>query len=344
MVKRYTIEDLIALTIPEVQEIFLRQMQDVVDNAILSEMVRAIEMGDAEALFTATGFTPAVLGPILDRIEALYGDTANLTVDGFPNRIRTPTGLIVFRFNMRNPVVEKELRENSTRLVSNLMEDARGVVRSTLERGMIEGLNPKTTALDIIGRIDPTTKQRVGGVIGLTTNQEKWVVNAERYLKTFDEKYFSLELRDKRFDKIVRSHFDAGKKPPSNTIQKAVTAYKTRALRYRGEVIARTETLNTVQMSKYRVHKQLVEEGKIPQNAIKKWWNAVGDRRTRPSHNIMEVTTRKIPIDIDEPFVSPSGARLMHPGDRSLGAPAKETIQCRCMVEFKVDWSYDLED
>jgi hypothetical protein len=43
-------------------------------------------------------------------------------------------------------------------------------------------------------------------------------------------------------------------------------------------------------------------------------------------------------ILFDEPFVSPSGDRLMFPGDRSLGASADETVQCRCRVEYRVDW------
>jgi len=38
-------------------------------------------------------------------------------------------------------------------------------------------------------------------------------------------------------------------------------------------------------------------------------------------------------VPVDEPFVSPtSGARMMHPGDRSLGAPGVEIYNCRCTM------------
>jgi len=136
---RRTIDQLYALTIPEVQEVFLNVMQDVVDRAILGEMVAAIEAGDADALFRATGFTPAALAPILDRIEDGYRDGAEFAVDGWPSRIRTPTGLVLFRFNMRNPAAEADLRNFSSGFITNLTEEARQNVRFTLEQGLIDG-------------------------------------------------------------------------------------------------------------------------------------------------------------------------------------------------------------
>ncbi len=88
-------------------------------------------------------------------------------------------------------------------------------MRITLERGQLEGNNPRVTALDIVGRIDPVTKKRVGGVIGLTNNQEQWVANGRRYLEQLDSKYFNLELRDKRFDGTVKKAIEAGKPLPA---------------------------------------------------------------------------------------------------------------------------------
>lgn len=338
MAGRQTIDNLIALTIPEIQELFLQQMQDVVDRAMLDEMVAAIEAGDAERLFQATGFTPAVLSPILDRIERMYRDTAELTTGDFPARIRTPTGSVIFRFDMRNPAIEAELRQYSSEFISRITEETREVVRVSLERGQIAGRNPRNTALDIVGRIDPVTKQRIGGVIGLTPHQEGWVANTRRYLLTADQQYFNLSLRDKRFDKTIRRYMDEGKPVPAETLEKAMVSYKNRALKYRAEVIGRTEALSAASRSRHTVHQQLIDDGTLPASAISKWWNATGDRRTRPSHNALERRTRDNPIGLDEAFVSPSGARMMHPHDQTLGAPASEIVQCRCREEFKVDW------
>lgn len=340
---RRTIESLIALTVPEVQSVFLETMQDIVDRAILNEMVAAIENRDADALFRATGFTPAALGPILDRIEQSYKDAAEITADGFPSRIRTPTGTVIFRFNMRNPAVEADLRNNSSRLITALTEEARQNVRQTLEIGMIAGRNPRSVALDIVGRVDPKTKSRIGGVVGLTTRQAQWANVARTRLLTGDERYFTLGLRDKRFDKRIKDAMDQGKAVPAEVVERAITSYKNKALQYRGEVIGRTETLQSIARGEWQSYNQTIEEGLLQPQDITKVWDAVGDRRTRTTHTMIEQQSRENPVEFDEPFVSPSGARLMHPGDRSLGAPAEETIQCRCRVRYDVDWTAGVE-
>jgi hypothetical protein len=49
-------------------------------------------------------------------------------------------------------------------------------------------------------------------------------------------------------------------------------------------------------------------------------------------------------VGLDEPFISPTGAKMMHPGDTSLGAGGDEVIMCRCRARLKVDWLTDLDD
>lgn len=341
---RRTIDQLYALTIPEVQEAFLTVMQDVVDSAMLGEMIAAIEAGDVDRLFQATGFTPAALGPILDRIEDSYKDGAELTVDAWPKRIRTPTGLTIFRFNMRNEAVESDLRQFSSNFVTRLTNEARENVRITLERGILEGQNPRKTALDIVGRVDPVTKKRVGGVIGLSNGQEKWVASSKDRLQRLDKKYLTMGLRDKRFDSIVRKAIDSGQPLPQDTIEKLVTAYKKNALRYRGEAIARTETIQSINRGEYNAYVQAVEDGTIKQEAITKEWDDVGDNKTRTTHYVMGRKYDKGKgIPLNEPFLSPSGDRLLFPGDSSLGADVSEIIFCRCKMRYRVDWLSNVE-
>lgn len=334
-----SLEQLIALKIPEIQRLFLEVMQDIVDRAILSEMIAAIEANDAERLFKATGFTPAALAPIIDAIEQVYKDSAETTTDGMPKRIRTPTGLAIFRFDMRNPRVENDLKVNSSILITRLTEEARQNVRNALQDGMIKGDNPRTTALNIVGRIDPVTKQRIGGVIGLTENQEMWVRNAERYLKQLDPKYFNLKLRDKRFDSIVQKAIESGKPLSSDDVSKIITRYKAAALKWRGENISRTETIQALNRGEYMANMQLVQEGLIKPEQVTKEWDDVGDSRVRHTHRFLAQKYGKGKgIGLDEPFISPSGARLMFPGDSRLGAPVEEIAHCRCRVHIRVNW------
>lgn len=343
MASRRALDNLIAMMIPEVRSVFLNVMQGIVDDAFIDEMIAAIEAGDQNALFNAVGFTPAALNPILDAIEKVYEKAGQMTGDGFPARIRTPTGSMTFRFDMRNPAVEQQLKEFSSGFVTRLTDEARENVRSVLEQGMMAGANPRTTALDIVGRIDPTTKQRVGGVIGLTNAQEGWVASGRRYLVNLDPKYFTMTLRDQRFDGIVQRAIDSGTPLPAETIEKLLTAYKNRALKYRGDQVAITETTQAFNRAEYQAHKQAITEGALTPDAITKHWDSLGDTHVRHTHAAMDKKYSEVGIAIDEPFVSPSGAKLLYPGDQSLGAPAREIVGCRCRQKYRVDWFAGVE-
>jgi len=290
-------------------------------------------------LLRASGFTPATLGPILDGIENAYQKAAETTVESWPKVIQSPIGPVVFTFDMRNPEVEQNIRTASSLLITRISDEVRENVRATLESGVIRGENPRTVALDIVGRINPSTKQREGGVIGLTERQTKAVDNIRRSLEQGQKKYFEYELRDKRFDKLVKKSIDTGIKLKPEEIEKLVTAYKTKALRYRGEMIARTETAQAFGRAEWDSIQQAIKEGIIKHKFVEKSWQDTSDGRTRTTHRVMgEKYKYSKPIGIDEPFVSPSGARLNFPGDTSLGAPAAEVVACRCRADYNVRW------
>lgn len=334
-----SLDILAALKIPEVQKVFLEVMQDIVDRALIGEMIAAIEANDLDRLFRATGFTPAALGPVIDAIEQVYRDSAETTVGGWPKTIRTPTGLTIFRFDMRNPRVEEDLRMKSSVLITRLTDEARENVRAVLEQGMINGLNPTTTALNIVGRVDPVTKQRVGGVIGLTNNQTNWVTNTKRYLEQLDPRYLDMKLRDKRFDSIVKKAIDTGKKLSADDVSRITTSYKNRALKYRADTIARTETIQSLNRGQYMANLQAVTDGLISSNAITKEWDDVGDKKVRSAHRALaKKYGNGNGIPLDQPFEAPDGVRMMFPGDMSMGAGAAEIANCRCKIKYNVNF------
>lgn len=337
-----SLEQLAALRVPEIQRIFLEVMQDVVDRAILDEMIAAIEANDPDRLFQATGFTPAALAPILDAIEQTYQDSAETTVSSWPRRA---TGLnSVFRFDMRNTRVEEDLKMVSSTLVSRLTDEARQNVRNALSAGIARGENPRKTALDIIGRIDPTTKKRIGGIIGLTENQGNWVRNAQKYVETLDPRYFTLKLRDKRFDSIVKKAVESGKPPSSTDVTKIVSSYKNRALKYRAEAVSRTETIQAMNRGEFMSYKQAVSEGILSNSQIRKEWDDVGDGRTRISHlNLGNKYGKNKGIPLEEVFETMTGAKLMFPGDSSHAAGAEEIVHCRCKLRYRVNFREGVE-
>jgi hypothetical protein len=240
----------------------------------------------------------------------------------------------MFRFSARNQDAENWLRQQSGRLITNITEDVRNVVREVARAGMEAGTNPRRVALDIVGRIDPITKNRVGGVIGLTESQLKWVNSVASKLRSLDSSYFDMRLRDKRFDTVVRKAIETGQPLRADKIEQLVSHYRAATLRYRATTIARSEMLQSQSAAEFAAVKQVVATGAVPADAVKRVWDSVEDANRRPSHRLMEGQT----VGPNEPFVTPSGKRMMYPGDSSLGAPANELIMCRCRARPKINW------
>lgn len=95
--------------------------------------------------------------------------------------------------------------------------------------------------------------------------------------------------------------------------------------RWRATVIARTEVLRAgsrASMASYRA------SGVVQ----RKTWISTRDARTRESHRTQSWKAGSATVPLDQPFVLPSGARLLHPGDQSYGASLSEIVACRCAV------------
>lgn len=333
------LEALSALWEPKIRDAFLAAIQDIVDRAILTDVIAAVKAGDPVGAFRALGFTDAALRPITAAIEQAF-EQGGMTVAGsFPERLNTPTGRAVFRFDVRDSRSEAWLRDESSTLVTRLAEDARVAVRNVLTDGMTAGRNPRDTALDIVGRVDTQTGKRAGGVVGLDRPSERAVARARQELLNLDENYFNRERRDKRFDKTVRKAIDSGKPLPRDVVEKLTNRYSDSLLKLRGERIGRTETIAALNKSEYEAVKQAADRGMINKNNTVRIWDNAGDTRVRHTHRMMEGQR----VGLDEPFTTPpdrDGKRhkLFYPGDTSLGAPGSETINCRCRARLKVDW------
>lgn len=339
MTPKQQLDALIDLFAPDIRSAFLAAIQDIVDSVIINQVIAAIQNGDPEAAFRALGFSEAAMRPLTAAIERAFEQGGVMTGRTFPRYLNTPSGKAVFRFDVRNSRAEAWLRDHSSTLITRIGDDTQRNVRNVLTVGMQDGRNPRNVALDIVGRIDPVSGKRMGGIIGLTPQQEFWVRGARTKLQQLDEAYFRLELRDKRFDRTVAAAIRDGKPLPADTIDRLVTRYKDNALRYRGEMIGRTEAMQALNRSEWEATKQAVDLGAVSDSAVKREWDSAGDNRVRWSHRRLN----KQRVGLDEPFVSPSGARMMHPGDTSLGASADEVVACRCRVRTVIDWLADLD-
>lgn len=207
---------------------------------------------------------------------------------------------------------------------------------------MRAGKGPRSAALDIVGRINKATGRRDGGVIGLAENQIRARDTAMSELRSGNrrlmENYLTRKTRNKKFDPIVKRAIKAGKPVSAKDAGRMMVGMENKMLIKRGETIARTELLDSLHAAQDEGLQQMLDAGNLQQSQLTYEWDAQNDADTRDSHLVMDGQTRRH----GEPFVTGNGHQLMRPGDRSLGAPAEEIIQCRCRKIVKIDFLQDV--
>ena len=332
---------------------FTDSIQAVKDQAVISEIAALINRGDVEGVVNLLQLDPATFRPLENAVTAAY-ETGGATGAAQIGRIPVEAGTLVARFNVRNPRAEEWLRNLSSTRIVEIAEETRSVVRNVLTEGIARGQGPRTTALDLVGRIDPVSRKRVGGFIGLTDSQSAWVRNARMDMELvgatpeqvaarfaaanrrvpdgYDpgRSYLSRQLRDRRLDGAFKKAMAEGKPLTSKQVDTAISRMQARTLRYRAETVARTESINALRSGQHEAMVQAVEATDIEPPEVIRTWDATGDARTRPEHlNVSPVR------GADTPFLV-GGELLRYPGDPA--GSAANTIQCRCRENTAIRW------
>lgn len=304
----------------------VRTMRGQVD---LDALTAAIEAGNIAEAARLADINPAALYPLTEAQAAAFVAGGRTIAEGIPARAG------VLGFDGRAVRAERWLSQQSSRLVREITDDHRAMVRDVLERQLAAGQAPRSSALDLVGRINRATGRREGGFIGLTQQQADAVLNARDDLQNLSGRYFNRELRDRRFDSVVRRAIAEDRPLSQAQIDRITQAYRNRFVRFRGETISQTESLTALRAGRDEGLRQAAEQDIIREDRIARVWDATMDSRTRPDHAAMEGVRVE---GTDEPFVLPDGSRMMYPGDTSLGAAAAQVIRCRCFVRHDVDF------
>ncbi|MEH6697204.1 MAG: phage minor head protein [Brevundimonas sp.] len=322
---------------PLIADAFIAAVDDLKSLAEIQRITAAIEAGDVEGAIEALRLDPASFDRLLEQVRQGYLEGGRTQAGLFPARKPDGTALIV-RFDGRNLRAEAWLRDHSSDLITRIIQDQRLAVRAVLTKGMQAGRNPKRVALDIVGRISRVTGKREGGVLGLSSPQERAVASARAELTSGDPRalseYLTRKRRDERFDRTITKAIRDGKSVPAEAVNKAITAYERRLLQLRGEVIGRTEAMTAIHSGQHEAVLQAVDQGEVAETDVRRVWRTASDARVRDTHRSLDADT----AGLREPFVASSGSRMLYPGDTSLGAPSSETIGCRCTVETRIDF------
>lgn len=225
-----------------------------------------------------------------------------------------------FSFNVLDPRTVLELNNHSVNLVKEISHATRQAVVQNIEAGLVAGNNPIKIA------------RGFRNTIGLTRTQEQAVRNYEAGIRAGDQSALNYALRDKRFDNTVKRVIENRTVIPEAKIVKMVDRFRARNIKYRADMIGRTESLRAVSMGEYNSLLQAQENDELTVE-LRRFWSAAMDERTRFSHAGMPEINKK-GVRIDEPFRSAKGNLLRFPRDPS--APPGEVICCRCVIRYEV--------
>lgn len=324
-----------------VADAFFKAIDSIRAAASLQRVTAAIEAGDVEAALDELDFDPAAFNDMLDRMRDAQSACGQATAEALPRRNPDGTALQV-RYDGRAYGAEAWTRQHAADLVTRTTEDMRDAARASITDNLARGRNPKAAALDLIGRVNRVTGKREGGILGLSSAQERFVASARDELASSDpadlKYYLTRKRRDRRFDRSITKAIREGTAPPKEIAAKALTAYERRLLQLRGETIARVETMTALQKGKRQAFEQAIAAGKVNEADIRKSWRSAGDLRVRHTHVMLNGDSAAF----NEPFRSASGALMQHPMDTSMGAGLDEIAGCRCDCEYRIDFLANL--
>lgn len=325
---------------PAVRKAFVQSIRNITDDVQLERFIALLTRGDIERAVAMLDVSAAHFAPMVEALRTSYiyaGDDLVQSVNNL--RLRDASGAVVrARFDGQNPrATQYLLNQSSSKITGDLLPSIRRTIRETLSDGLAAGKPPRTVALDLVGRRTAGVAGRSGGSIGLTDQFRKYADTAYEELRSTSKpmlrNYLSRKTRDKRYDSLVRKALKEGKSVPAEQARKMAARMRDNLLKVRGENIARTELLESVNHAQQEGLDQLIDGAKLEADQITSTWDAAEDGDTRPSHAHMDNQKRAY----RQPFKSGDGYLLLYPGDRSQGAPAKETNSCRCVRRIHID-------
>ena len=322
----------------------------VVSEAVTKDRVAFFRRKSKDPFIRSPDIIPAPAGP--------GGPTRNpppsLSLDG-----PEPTN-IIFRFDMTNPRAEAKIRTEAATRVAGYVDEQIETARRVIADGFARGEGPQTIATDIAGRINPISKRREGGIVGLSDPQVGYVESMKRRLLSGDPEEMTkvlgtfkdgkwvpgtgMTLRDRRYDRSIKkaiSDIAKGKPNPltEDKVAEMTAKYSDRLLARRADDIARTETAEGVMAARSEATRQALDKSDLADDAVTKTWRHLGGlHHARDWHLAMH---GKSVTGIDAVFHMPDGSLMLHSHDPQGGA--KNNVACRCGTDFDINWAAGLQ-
>jgi len=283
-----------------------------------SKLIAAIDSRDLSSLVEAIGMTEAQIFPLTEAIRSTYVG-AGLSIG---EAIRGGS----FGFSAQQPRAARWINESTARLVQGIQDQSREMVQDIVRRGVDEGRSSVAMARDIIGR----GRDNAGARIGLTVQQSQYVDNMRLDLQYLNDRYFTRQQRDRRFDAAIREAIKSGKPLSEEKINTITARYAERFEKYRATDIARSETRAAVASGQAEGFFQLRESPDVERVTVKWQHNTGSQKEMRADHLRIDGEIH----DLGEPWIMDDGTAMLYPHDPN-GGPAQNS-HCRCSPFFRV--------
>lgn len=304
---------------PRLRAEFRRIIRQIKSEYTLDRIAKLIEAGRWQAAVTEIASAFSIWA---DTVAATFVTAGTSTAEEFLSNI----GVGRISFNQVNQRAVNIMASQRLDLIRQFTQQQTAATRMALTDGITRGLNPRAQA------------RLFRDSIGLTDTQMSHVLRYRRQLesRSATELRSTLRraLRDRRFDSVVERAARTGVLSDAQ-IDRMVSRYTERYIKYRSEVIARTEALRSVHEGAKEAFDQAVDAGRIDANRLERKWVTARDARVRDTHRAMNGQT----TSHDGVFTSGAGNALRYPGDPA--APAEEVIQCRCVVVTRIKEASD---
>ncbi|ADK73471.1 head morphogenesis [Roseobacter phage RDJL Phi 1] len=284
------------------------------DEFTLAELTRLLEDGNVQEALERVAATGAIR--LADEYAAVYTLSGRNTAEALEDMLE-----VLVSFDQVNERAVFHMQQERLRYIREFTADQRNATRAALTDGIERGLNPRDQA------------RNFRDSIGLTHRQQQAVINYRRLLEAGDAEALNRRLHDNRFlpkGSKARERFLSGEKPLTRKqIDTMVSRYNERYIKYRSEVIGRTEALRAVHSGNEEMYRQAVDAGQVTIDQLERTWVTARDGRVRDTHSALGGTKR----GLDESWETHNGS-IRYPGDPD--APSAETIQCRCSLATRI--------
>jgi len=313
---------------PAIKNALLAAFDELRNRNSIAQIAEMYELGGVDAVLgTISDMEGIISQHVLDDLDAALMEGGRTAIQFIPQ-----AGLVIptYKFNVFQQSTVDFLNRYRLNLINSISNETRRAIKTTLIDQAISGANPRQVAIEF------------RNTIGLSTKQEQAVRTYRTALENLDKNALTRKLRDRRFDSTIERAIKNNTPLSQEQIDRYVNRYRERFIKYRSEVIARTESLRAVSVGQDESIKQMLEQGVLHED-LRQFWIYAKDERTRPTHKLIpamnngikseKLGTNGTGIKLTEMFQTPLGP-LRYPRDPN--GTAANTILCRCRRVFRM--------